>query len=100
MWEIRKVYVAQIRPYGVNAVAYVGEDEQRANEIVDRLRSDMRPDPLSFGPPPRGPHVETWMVAVRFEGGKVVEIQGLAQCRPPDFGDPFLRAEIDIARSA
>jgi hypothetical protein len=97
MWQIRKVYVAQILPYGDNAVAYVGENWERANEIVKRLRTDI---PITCDE--RGvyrPHVQEWMVAVRFENGKRVEIQGLAKCENfgPHNPSPFSRAEFDIA---
>lgn len=98
MWEIRKVCVAQIRDYGDGAVAYVGENEQRAADIVKRARADMGPDMIGCGNPPRSPRVETWMAAVRFDGEVAVEVQGLAKCRPAEFGDPFSQAEIDIAR--
>lgn len=96
MWEIRKVWVVQIE---VGAIAYVGENEQRARSIAGKNRVGERTDPLGFGQPP-GSRIETWMVAVRFEGGKAVETQGLAQCPPPEFGDLLAGAEIDIKESA
>ena len=89
-WEIRKVYVAQM---GRSRAALVSESLERVRPVVDRDWRNLRH-------PDDEPHIETWMVAVRFDGDKAVEVVGLARAPRPDMPDPLEGVEIDITRGA
>lgn len=102
MWEIRKVYVAQM---GRSRAALVSESLERVRPVVDKAIANYRAaagadDWRNLRHPDDEPHIETWMVAVRFDGDKAAEVVGLARAPRPDEPDPLEGVEIDITRGA
>lgn len=95
MWEIRKVYVAQVNR---SRAALVSESLPKVQEAIRGARLELERGVSMFQRQLMGndelPHVETWMVAARFENGVLAETVGLA--RVPDF-DTLEGCEIDIA---
>lgn len=100
MWEIRKVYVAQLNRY---QAALVSESQDRVAGVVSEALAHYNAtvkddDWRQLRHPDEAPHVEAWMVAVRFDGDKVAETVGLARCPQDEMPDGLAGVEIDIAR--